>query len=116
VREQGYAGGLPFTPQTVGSHWSKQVQADVVAVDFQNRQVLLGECKWGAERVDRQVVRDLVEFRAPLVLRHLPDGGQGWAVHYTLFGRAGFTPAAAAEARRVGATRVDAARLDAELG
>jgi AAA+ ATPase superfamily predicted ATPase len=116
VREQGYAGGLPFVPQTVGSHWSKQVQADVVAVDFQTHQVLLGECKWGAERLDRQVVRDLVETKTPLVLRDLPDGGQGWIVSYALFGRAGFTPAAVAEAALVGALLVDAERLDRELG
>lgn len=115
VREQGYAGGLPFAPQAVGSHWSKQVQADIVAVDFQNRQVLIGECKWGADRIDRQVVRDLIEAKAPLVLRDLPDGGQGWAVQYALFGRAGFTPAATAEAGRIGAILVDAARLDTEL-
>ena len=116
VREQGYAGGLSFVPQTVGSHWSKQVQADVVAADFQSRQVLLGECKWGADRLDRPVVRDLIATKTPLVLHDLPDGGQGWTVSYALFGRTGFTPAAVAEAAQVGALLVDAARLDRELG
>jgi hypothetical protein len=62
------------------------------------------------------VVRDLVETKTPLVLRDLPDGGQGWIVSYALFGRAGFTPAAVAEAALVGALLVDAERLDRELG
>jgi uncharacterized protein len=30
VLEQGQAGNLPFAPEIVGSHWSRQVQADVV--------------------------------------------------------------------------------------
>ena len=92
------------------------MQADVVAADFQSRQVLLGECKWGADRLDRPVVRDLIATKTPLVLRDLPDGSQGWTVSYALFGRAGFTPAAVAEAAQVGALLVDAARLDRELG
>src|SRR6266545_8408957 len=31
VKARGYAGALPFTPEVVGSHWSRTVQADVVA-------------------------------------------------------------------------------------
>jgi AAA+ ATPase superfamily predicted ATPase len=115
VRERGTAGALPFAPQAVGSHWSKLVQVDVVAANFQTRDILLGECKWGVDRLDRQVVRDLVETKAPLALRDLPDGGQGWTLHYALFGRGGFTPAARAEAARHGARIVDAATLDREL-
>jgi hypothetical protein len=56
----------------------------------------------GADRLDRQVVCNLIETKTPLVLRDLPNGGQGWTVSYALFGRAGFTPAAVAEAARVG--------------
>jgi hypothetical protein len=55
---------------------------------------LIGECKWSSEPVDRQIVRDLIEVKTPLVLRDLPDQGRDWAVTYACFGRAGFTPAA----------------------
>ncbi|HUV91171.1 MAG TPA: DUF234 domain-containing protein [Anaerolineae bacterium] len=29
----------------VGSHWSRQAQADVVAINWRERAILLGECK-----------------------------------------------------------------------
>lgn len=94
VLAQGQANALPFAPELVGSHWSRRVQADVVAISWRQRAILVGECKWGTERVDRQIVRDLIEVKAPLVLRDLPDQGRDWAVTYACFGRAGFTPAA----------------------
>jgi len=115
VVEQGRTGGLPFAPQTVGSHWSRQVQVDVVAANFQSREVLVGECTWGADTVDRAVVRELVEQKVPLLRADLPDAGQGWTTHLALFARAGFTPAAREEARRHAIMLVDAARLDQEL-
>lgn len=86
-----------------------------MAANFQTRELLLGECTWGADRLDRQVVRELVAIKAPLALRDLPDGGQGWRLHYALFGRSGFTPAAREEAARHSALIVDAATLDREL-
>ena len=43
---------LGFAPQAVGSHWSRSVQIDVIAINWQTHDVLLGECKWGAEAVD----------------------------------------------------------------
>jgi AAA+ ATPase superfamily predicted ATPase len=43
LAEQGRAGSLPFEPQEVGSHWSRRVQVDVVAVDWRGRVILLGE-------------------------------------------------------------------------
>jgi len=48
----------------VGSHWSRQAQADVVAVNWRERAILVGECKWGAEPVERDVVRELVENKS----------------------------------------------------
>jgi len=54
------------------------VQADVVAVSWRERVVLIGECKWGADRVNRQVVRQLIEHTLPTTLTALPDQGQGW--------------------------------------
>lgn len=115
VAERGQAGALPLSPIVVGSHWSRTVQVDVVAINWQTHAILLGECKWGADEIDRQVVRELIEQKAPRLLQDLPDQGRDWSVHYALFARRGFTAEARREAERHGALLVDAAQLDAEL-
>lgn len=106
---QARARQLPMTPELVGSHWAQDVQVDVVAVNWLDHAVLLGECKWGTEPVDRSVIRGLVE-RAPKVVP-----GAGWQINYAYFARSGFTDAAQAEARTTGALLVDLARLDDDL-
>jgi len=114
---QARAGQLPFPPEIVGSHWSKDAQVDVVAINWREKAILLGECKWGVDAVGRSVVRELVD-KAPRVVP--PSGsprerGEGWQVHYVFFARAGFTDAARAEAESVGARLVDLETLDADL-
>jgi AAA+ ATPase superfamily predicted ATPase len=106
---QARAGQLPFPPEIVGSHWSRDAQVDVVALNWRERAILVGECKWGTRPMARSVVRELVE-KAPRVVP-----GEDWRVHYVLFARAGFTAAARAEAEAVGAALVDLERLDADL-
>jgi hypothetical protein len=108
-------GQVAFEPEVVGSHWNASVQVDVVAINWHEKQILLGECKWGAERVDRQVVRDLVEQKAPKAVATLPDGGAGWRVHYAIFSRSGATPPALAELERLGGISVDLRTLDKDL-
>jgi uncharacterized protein len=90
------------------------VQVDVVAVNHQRRELLLGECKWGAEAVNRQVVRELIEQKGPKVRQELPDG-DSWSLHYAVFARAGFTDAAAAELSARQGLVVDLPALDALL-
>jgi AAA+ ATPase superfamily predicted ATPase len=114
VLAQARARRLPFSPQQAGSHWARSVQVDVVALNWREKSILLGECKWGVGAVGRSVVRGLVE-KTPKVLRALPDGGAGWTVHYAFFARAGFTDAAQAEAQGHGALLVDLATLDRDL-
>jgi len=116
VAEQGRAGRLPFEPQDVGSHWSRRVQVDVVAVNWQERAVLLGECKWGADRVRQDVIRNLLEEKTPRLSRDLTDViGEGWAVHCAFFARTGFTDAARSLAQDHGALLIDLDRLDRDL-
>jgi len=115
VTETGRAGELPFAIQEVGSHWSRDVQVDVAGINWSERAILLGECKWGAEAVDRATVRDLIETKAPKVLKGLPAEGVGWHVHYALFARGDFTDAARAEAELVGAKLVSVEMLDQDL-
>ena len=106
---QARAGRLPFPPELVGSHWAKDAQVDVVAINWRDQAILLGESKWGADPVGRAVIRELVA-KAPQVVP-----AEGWQVHYVFFARAGFTGAAQAEAEAVGARLIDLETLDAGL-
>lgn len=116
VTTQARAGQLPFSPDSVGSHWSSKVQVDVAAINWKTHDILLGECKWGADRVDRQVARELIENKTPLVLKDLPEKSESWRVHHVLFARSGFTPAAVAEMQKVQGSLVDLKQIDAVLG
>ena len=93
VRQQGRAGNLPFRPDAVGSHWSRHVQIDVVALNWQEKQILLGECKWTHDPIDRRVVRELIEQKLPKLKNDLPDQGEGWQVYTAFFAHNGFTEA-----------------------
>jgi len=115
VEQQGKAGKLPFVPQIVGSHWSRQTQVDVVAINWETKHILLGECKWGADSVGLAVVSDLVERKTPRLCKSLPNEGQGWTIHYVLFSRAGLTGPALAELKLHGGISVELGRLDREL-
>jgi hypothetical protein len=116
VAVQGRAGKLPFMPEAVGSHWSHRVQVDVVAIDWQSRDILLGECKWGLDKIDKQVVNELIQEKTPKVRRDLQDLGNDWKVHYAIFARSGFTSAARTEMNRVNGLCIDLAAIDEVLG
>ena len=88
---------------------------DVVAINWRSKQILLGECKWGAKPVGRGVIRELIEDKTPLVLKALPNDEIKWTVHYAFFGRAGFTEPAQTLATTHNAILVDLTRLDHDL-
>lgn len=100
---------LPFTPEVVGSHWATDAQVDVVAINWREKQILLGECKWGANRVGREVIQGLLDKASKVV------PGADWQVHYVFFARAGFTEAAQQTADMVNAMCVDLTQLDEDL-
>jgi hypothetical protein len=116
VLVQARASRLPLAVEQVGAHWGGGVQVDIVAISWREKALLLGEAKWGTEAVKRDVVRELIDRRTPLVLKTLPDAGEGWTVHYAFFARAGFTDAARGEAESIGALSVDLEQLDRDLG
>ena len=109
------AGTLPFGVEEVGSHWSRQVQVDVVAVNWSKKAILIGECKWGTDAVAREVVQDLIENKGPQVLRSLPDEGARWSAHYAVFSRAGLTLAAREVAKTQRAIALDLMQLERDL-
>ncbi len=110
VGVEGDAGRLPLVPERVGSFWSNEAQVDVVAINWMEKKILLGEAKWSRDPVGRGVVTAL-QAKTPKVL---PTGE--WEVHLAFFARAGFTAAARAEAQKIGALLVDLERLDEDLG
>jgi len=113
---EGKAGNLPFAPIAVGSHWSRRIQVDVVAINWESKEILLGECKWSTDKIDRQVARELIDKKTSLMLLDLPQMGQGWKVHHVLFGRQGFTEAAKTEMKKAGGLCVDLKQIDTVLG
>jgi hypothetical protein len=60
---------------------------DVVALNWNSKEILLGECKWRLDKIDRQIARDLTVEKTRLALLDLPDMGQGWQVYHALFAR-----------------------------
>jgi uncharacterized protein len=103
------AGALPMIPEILGSHWSTDVQIDVVAVNWHDKTLLLGECKWGVRAIGRAVIRELIDKAARVV------PGQDWQVYYAYFSRVGFTPTARADAQDVQALLLDLHTLDHDL-
>ena len=103
------SGTLPLIPEVVGSHWSKDALVDVVAINWRDQAILLGECKWGVREVGQSVIRELVE-KTPKVVP-----GDRWKVSYAYFARNGFTDAAQREAQKIDAILVDLKTLDDDL-
>jgi uncharacterized protein len=112
---EGKSGNLPFVPNAVGSHWSRRVQVDVVALNWNSKEILLGECKWGLDKIDRKIARDLTVEKTRLALLDLPDMGQGWQVFHALFARQGFTDAARNEVQTSGGRCIELRELDKAL-
>jgi hypothetical protein len=108
-------GELPFEPEVIGGHWSATAQVDAAAVNWHEKQTLLGECKWGKGGVDRQIVRELIEKKTPKVMAEMPDGGANWQTHYAVFSRGGITSAAASMLTEVGGFFVDLKILETRL-
>jgi uncharacterized protein len=96
VWRQADRGKLPFKPEYVGSHWGHGIQVDVAAVNWPERWLLLGECKWGVNRISAQVVREFAEKAKRLAQKEF----ESWNLHLLFFARGGFTAAARAEAKR----------------
>lgn len=103
--------GLPFAPDFVGSDWGARHQADVVAVNWREHQVYIGEAKWHVEDFDHQEWRRTVE-RAEHVITRLKSADPArnprqeapdWTRHLVVFTRRGVSPAVRAAVRAANA-------------
>jgi AAA+ ATPase superfamily predicted ATPase len=115
VASQGKSGRLPFIPEQVGSHWSHRVQIDVVAINRQSRDILVGESKWERNKTGRRIVRELLEDKTRKVRLDLSDIKNEWRFHYAIFSRAGLTESATNVHQERGGFSVDLVRLDRDL-
>lgn len=106
---QANVNQLPFQVELVGSHWSKDAQIDVVAINWRERAILLGECKWYATPIGRSIIRELIDKTKQVV------PASDWQVYYAFFSKSGFTQEARAEAELVNALLIDLPRLDGDL-
>jgi hypothetical protein len=106
---QANSGKLPFAVELVGSHWAADAQIDVLAINWREKAILLGECKWYTAPIGPAVIRELVA-KAPLVVP-----AADWQVTYAFFARAGFTAEAQQEAQQHQAWLVGLAMVDADL-
>ena len=121
VRQAGVKGGvLPMRPVIVGRHWSRLVEADVIAINWEEKSLLIGECKWDDDLVTREQARKLVEHTQPAVLADLarqlgaPDVSD-WQVYAAYFARHGFTPEASKYLKSQSVLALDLKRVDAEI-
>jgi hypothetical protein len=115
VERQGKSGRLPFVPEQVGSHWSHRVQVDVVAINRQSRDILLGECKWERNKTGRRIILELLENKSRKVRLDLSDISSEWRFHYAIFSRAGLTEMAKNVLQEAGGFFIDLTRMDRDL-
>jgi len=124
---QAQQGKLPFMPEVVGSHWAADAQIDVVAINWQTQELLLGEAKWGDRPVGRAIIEELVTKRPKVLasiekgLAEVPkqSGKKRWQdikVHYFFFARSGFTEPAKVEAEKHGAFLLTLPEMERDLG
>jgi uncharacterized protein len=77
---------LPFLPDQVGSIWNRETQIDVAGVNFMDKTLILGECKWDRHPKDVGTLEKLI-YKTDKVL---PKDGL-WKVFYLGFARRGWT-------------------------
>ncbi len=92
VLRQADAGRLPFVPRRVGAYWAKgEPEIDVVAINEDEHQILVGECKWLKTPIDKSLIERFAAQTAKLISQVMPGS---WQISYVLFSRGGFTKAA----------------------
>lgn len=86
-------GVWPFYFAKLGRYWDSKDEIDIVALDPEDKNLILGECKYWTEPVDISVLRDLEAKEASVAWER--DKRKVW---YILFSASGFTPELVKEA------------------
>ena len=79
-------GAWPFNFTKIGRYWDSKDEIDIVALDPEGKNLILGECKYWAEPVGVSVLRDLEAKTDSVVWER--DNRKVW---YVLFSSSGFT-------------------------
>jgi uncharacterized protein len=82
-------GDLPFSILEVGSAWLGAIDVDVVGLNWEKREIILGCCLWRDEPADVGDLQELVGKTSTIV----PAKGK-WSVAYIGFAANGWTPGA----------------------
>ena len=77
---------LPVSVKEVGGDWKRNHAIDVVGIDPQAKQMVLGSCIWDKKPAGATVLAQLVKRAASIVPR-----GEGWQVYYLGFSANGWT-------------------------
>ena len=119
----GAAARLPFTPRMVSSYWAyrrrdksdfaRPPQIDVVAINEDAHQVIVGECKWTGSAMTAVEVN----YFLGQCDKMLPWASESekWTVTYAFFCRSGFAPEARAAVGDRPCIWVDLKTLDTGL-
>ncbi|MBT3711814.1 MAG: hypothetical protein HOG15_00500, partial [Anaerolineae bacterium] len=99
---------IPFLPDQVGSIWNKEAQIDVAGVNFMDKTLILGECKWNRRSMGVDVLKVLIEKTEKV----LPREGD-WQVYYLGFSRLGWKQSALDFVRDFSAQRIRGKRWQA---
>ena len=86
-------GVWPFYFAKLGRYWDSKDEIDIVALDPEGKNLILGECKYWTEPVDISVLRELEAKEASVAWER--DKRKVW---YILFSASGFTPELVKEA------------------
>lgn len=78
-------GKIDFRPSKIGSYWSSNIEIDVVAIDEENKKVILSECKYNLRPVDIRVLISLKE-KAENIIEF-----SGYEKTFVLFSKSGYT-------------------------
>ena len=79
-------GAWPFNFTKIGRYWDSKDEIDIVALDPEGKNLILGECKYWTEPVGVSVLRDLEAKTASVAWER--DNRKVW---YVLFSASGFT-------------------------
>jgi hypothetical protein len=104
---------LPLKVFQFGSYWGSDAQLDVMAISREDHKVLIGECKWGLEKVGPEVIEKLTR-QAPKAISHLAEPAK-WQPYLYLFTHTPLTEEAADLAVQHQVTVVTLEQLDADL-
>lgn len=77
---------FPFEYERLGRYWDKNVEIDIMALDYQKEDVLLGEIKWQNKPVGIKTLNKLKEKSEKI--RILSD----YRKYFLLISKSGFTP------------------------